>query len=119
MPPTSLTKVTASSFADGVADVGYEAADQPNGNDFVNTGKTILLVDNASGGNVTPTFAVGASKFTVNDAITKTPNTPVAAAKVGFYGPFPTAIYGSTVTVNYDVGASITVAVVELEQTPL
>jgi hypothetical protein len=119
MPATSLTKVTATNFGDGVADVGFEAVDQPNGNDFVNTGKTVMIVENASGGNVNATFTVGASKYTVNDAITKTPNGPVAAADVGLYGPFPTAIYGSTVTVNWDVGASISVAVVELEDTPL
>ncbi len=119
MPATSLSKVISSSFGDGVADAGMEAVDQPNGNDFVNTGNTILLVENASGGNVAPTFPLGATKYTANDAITKTPNGPVAAADVGFYGPFPTEIYGSTVTVNWDVGGSISAAVIEMERTPL
>lgn len=120
MPATSFTKVTAANFADGIADVADEAADQANSNDFVNTGNTFLIVINASGGNVTPTFGpLTASQYTVNDAITKTPATPVPTLKTGFYGPFPTAIYGPTVTVNWDTDTSITAAVVEVEATPL
>ena len=120
MAHTALTKVTASNFADGVANVGLEAVDQPNGNKFVNTGKTVLIVENASGGNVTITFTnIPASKFTVNESTIKTPNAPVAAANLGFYGPFDTAIYGTDVEIDWDVGASISVGVVELEPTPL
>lgn len=119
MARTALTSATSSSYADGVADVNFQAVDQPNGNSFTNDGKTVLLVNNGSGGNVNVTFAVSASKYTVNDAITKTPNGPVAAGDVGFYGPFPTAIYGNTVNVDYDTGTSITAAVVQLEDTPL
>jgi len=120
MPATSFTKVTAANFADGIANVGFEAVDQANSNDFVNTADTYLLVDNASGGNVTPTFGpLLASKYTVNDALTKTPASPIATLKQGFYGPFPTAIYGTTVVVNWDVGTSITAAVVETQRTPL
>ena len=118
MARTALSKVTASSYGDGVADAGFEAVDQPNGNSFVNTGKTILIVTR-SGGAVTPTFALSASKYTANDAITKTPNTPIADGNYGIYGPFPTAIYGATVNVDYDTGTSVTAAVIELEDTPL
>lgn len=120
MPHTALTKVTASNFGDGVADVGLEAVDQSNGNTFVNTGKTILIVENASGGGVTPTFTnIPAGSRTVNESIVKTPNSPVAAANLGFYGPFPTAIYGPNVEVDWDTEASISVAVIELEPTPI
>ena len=121
MPATSLTIVTAADFADGVADVGYEAADQSNTNDFANTGKEILLVDNASGGNCLITFpSVPASKFTINDVLTKTPDaTTIANGKVAMYGPFTTAIYGGTVTIGYSTDTSVTVAVVTMPDTPL
>lgn len=118
MPATALTKVTAASFGDGVADVGWQNADATNKNSFVNTGKTLLLVTR-TGGTVQPTFDIGASKYTVNDAITKTPSGPVGDGDVGIYGPFPTAIYGATVTVDYDTDTDVDVAVVELEDTPL
>lgn len=116
---TSLSKVTASSFGEGVADVNYQAVDQANGNEFVNTGKTLLLVNNNSGGDVNPTFTVGPNKYTLNNQITKTPNGPVSASDSGLYGFFPTAMYGTTVTVNWDTGTSIEAAVVELEDTPI
>ena len=121
MPATSFTKVVAVNFADGIADVGFEAVDQPNNNDFVNTGNTVLLIANGSGGAVNVTFpTLPASKFTVNDPLTKTPSGGVVAAgDTALLGPFPTAIYGATVNVAYDTGTSITAAVIELEKTPL
>ena len=119
MPATALTKVTALGFGRGVVNAVFQAVDQPNGNSFVNTGRTIFLLTRTATGGVAPTFALTASKYTANDAITKTPATPVALNTTGVYGPFPTAIYGSAVTVNFDTGASVTAAVVELEDTPL
>lgn len=120
MPATTFTKVTAVNFADGVVDVGFEAVDQANNNDFANTGKEVLLVNNGSGGDLNVTFpSVPASKYTINDALTKTPLGPIANGDIGFYGPFPTAIYGNTVEVAYDTGTSVTAAVVTMQDTPL
>lgn len=120
MPATALTKVTASKFGDGVADAGFQAVDNGNGNNFVNTGRTILLVTR-SGGTVNVTFtSVGPNKHTLNDTLTQTPaGGAVTAGKIGVFGPFPTAIYGGTVTIGYDTGTNVTAAVVELEDTPL
>lgn len=118
MPATALTKVTALGFGDGVADAGFQAVDQPNGNTFVNTGRTILIVTRA-GGTVNVSFTVGPNKHTLNDTLTQTP--AGGAITNGKYGVFmfPTAIYGATVTVGYDTGTSVTAAVVELADTPL
>ena len=119
MPATALTKVTAAAYAHGIADAGFQAVDQPNTNTFANTGRTLLLLTR-TGGSVAPTFsAIGASKYTLGIAATRVPATPVTAGKIGVYGPFPTAIYGSTVTVSYDTGTDVTAAVVELAETPL
>jgi hypothetical protein len=120
MPVTALTKTTAAAWAYGIADAGFQAVDQANSNNFVNTGKTIFLLTR-SGGSVNPTFAaIPASKYNMNGApTTYTPATPVTTGKIGVYGPFPTAIYGTTVQVGYDTGTSVTAAVVELPDTPL
>ena len=77
-----------------------------------------MLVKNGSGGNVNLTYSVGATKYTLNDAVTKTPAGPVAAGDTGFYGPFPQAQYGATVNLDWDTDTSITVAVVETLSTP-
>lgn len=120
MPATALTKTTALGFGDGLADAGFQAVDQPNTNSFVNTGSTILLVTR-SGGTVNVSFSsIGPNKYTLNDTLTQTPSGgAVTTGKIGVFGPFPTAIYGSTVTVSYDTGTSVTAAVVELAGTPL
>ena len=119
MPATALTKVTAAAYAHGVADSGFQAVDAVNDNTFVNTGNTVLLLTR-TGGGVAPTFkSIAASKYTIGIAATRVPATPVAAGKIGFYGPFPTAIYGTTVTVGYDTGTDVTAAVVEMAPTPL
>lgn len=120
MTATALTKVTAAGFGDGVADAGFQAADNANDNSFVNTGKTLLLVTR-SGGTVNVTFKlVGPNKHTLNDTLTQTPSGgAVTTGKIGVFGPFPTAIYGPTVTVGYDTGTNVTAAVVELADTPI
>ncbi|HJW84758.1 MAG TPA: hypothetical protein VJ754_10680 [Anaerolineae bacterium] len=119
MAATALTKVTAAAYAHGIADAGFQAVDLANDNSFVNTGRTLLLLTRA-GGSVNPTFkALGASKYTIGLAATRVPAAPVTDGKIGVYGPFPTAIYGTTVTVGYDTGTAVTAAVVEIEATPL
>lgn len=110
MPETSLTVVTTAGYGEGIADIGYEAADQANGNDFVNTGAERLTINNASGGNVTCTVTVPASGETFNEAGTKA--ITVAAAGTGSLGPFPPRIYGSPVVISWDVDTSITIATV-------
>ena len=121
MPATSLTKVLGGTFGDGISDMGFEAADAANNNDFVNTGKERLYVNNGSGGAITVTFPnVPAGPRTINDVLTKTPtSTSIAAAKQARYGPFPVAIYGDTVEIAYSSGVTVTVAVVQDEDTPL
>ena len=119
MGATALTKVTAAAYGHGIADANFQAVDQGNGNTFVNTGNTVLLVKSASG-SVNPTFtSVAASRFTNGQTETKVPATPVTVGHVGLYGPFLTGIYGNTVTVSWDTDSGVTAAVVELTETPL
>jgi hypothetical protein len=119
MSATALTTVTSAAYGFGVADANFQAVDQANGNVFVNTGNTLFLLTR-TGGAVNPTFsAIPASKYTLGITGSKVPATPVAATKIGVYGPFPTAIWGNAVTVSYDTGTSVTAAVVELAPTPL
>ena len=121
MPATSLTKVTALNYADGIPDAGFEAADQSNSNDFANTGKEVVSVINGSGGTLNVTYTLlPASKYTVNDVLTKTPSGGVVAnGGQAFLGPFDPAIYGNTVTLAYDTDTSVTVAVVTMQDTPI
>jgi hypothetical protein len=114
MPATTLTKVATAAFGEGIADVGYESVDQPNGNDFANTGKEIVLVKNASGGNVVCTVTAAANRETFNKAWTKT--LTVAGGDTGQLGPFPTQIFGTAPAIAWDTGTSISAAVVT--QTP-
>ena len=119
MPVTALTKVTAVAYGKGIKDAGFQAVDQSNDNNFVNTGKTLLLVTR-TGGAVTATIkAIAASKFTLDGAATtKALDAPIADGKIGVFGPFPVAIYGTSVQVGYDTGTSVTAAVVELADNP-
>lgn len=116
MPATSLTKVTASKYGVGVADMGFESADAGNNNDFANTGKERVVIKNGSGGPLTVTIpnAPGIG----DDTYTKTPNGPIADGDQGYYGPFPTKHYGDTVELAYSTGTSVEVAVIEEEDTP-
>ncbi len=117
MPRTALTTVSTATFSEGVADVGFEAADQSNGNSFTNTGSELLIVNNGSGGNVTITVTAFANRATFNEAWTKT--LLVATTDVGLIGPFPTDKFNQadeTVYVDWDTDTSITVAV--LRPTP-
>lgn len=112
MPRTAFTVVETATYGEGLADVADEAADQPNGNSMVNTGREILVIINASGGNVVVTVTAGALAATFNKAWTKT--LTVATLKTGVLGPFPPAVFGTTLSIDYDVGASITVGAVSL-----
>ena len=119
MPRTALTKVTSVNYADGIADLGFQAADQANGNSFVNTGKTTLIVTR-SDGTVNITFSVGPNGRTINDTVTKTPSGGVVTiGNYAHFGDFRTEIYGNTVNIDYDTDTNVTVAVIEQEPTPL
>ena len=75
---------------------------------------------NGSGGAVVVTFpSVGPNKYTINDALTKTPTASSVAAGDTALFHFPVKIYGTTVTVAYDTGTSITAAVIDLADTPV
>jgi hypothetical protein len=115
MARTSLTVVKTAAYGAGVADVGFEAVDQPNGNVVDNrSGRLRLLIANASAGTVTCTVKTKAGPLSVGEVVSKT--LTVAAAKTGFMGPFDPSIYeqaDGTVLVDWDVGTSITVAAVD------
>lgn len=113
---SSLALVTASAFGEGVADVGFEAVDQGNGNTVANDGRTRVLINNGSGGNVTCTVTAVAGPSTFNEAFTK--SLTVAAGDIGMMGPFPTAQFGNTIELSWDTGTSITVAVINETPTP-
>ena len=116
MAAAPLTAVIATAYAKGVASAAFQAVQAgADGNYFANTGKTLLLVTR-TGGAVNPTFkSIGPNKYTMGvSAATRVCAEPIADGKIGVYGPFPTAIYGTTVTVTFDTGTAVTAAVVEL-----
>jgi len=76
---------------------------------FANDGKTILVVDNASGGALGVTFDLAVDPNASEPAAeTSATSISVPAGERHFLGPFPTGKFGTTVTVNYDSTATIT-----------
>jgi hypothetical protein len=116
MARTALTTVTTAGFGEGVADIGLESVDQPNGNSLTNTGREIVIIDNQNAGSIVCTVSASASDATYNAALSKT--LTVATTKKAILGPFATKVHGNTVNLDWDIGASVTVAVVDLTPVP-
>lgn len=117
MPATALTVASGLAFGEGAANANLQAVDAVNNNKFTNDGKTILVVRNASGGNLTPTLKV-AKNGLANIAFDKA--LPVIGnGNTSVLGPFPTKIFGDSVEVAWSTGASVTAGPVQLADTPV
>ena len=118
MPYTALTVTTSPAWGAGLADAGFEAVDQANGNNFTNDGRTVLLVNNGSGADLDVTINAPAGPHTVNKAQTKV--LTIANGDIGVLGPFAPEIFDNAgvVEVDWESGTSVTAAAVKLAQTP-
>lgn len=86
-----MATITPQSSARVATDLVWVAATVTTGDQWVNTGNEMLLVNNASGApiNVTiPTPILADGNLTVADKVIA-----VGAGKIGFLGPFPRATY--------------------------
>lgn len=83
---------------------------------FANDGKTILLVDNqnASTLNVTFDLAVDPNASEPTQQASSPANKALLTTESHIFGPFPTGKFGDTVTVNYDLTATVTAAAFRL-----
>jgi len=118
MARSDLTVTTVPAWGDGLADAGFEAVDQPNGDAFVIEKPTVVLFNNGSGGSLTVTLNLPASRHTANDAVTKT--FAVANGDIGVAVLDP-ALYiqsDGKAWLDYSTGSSVTVAVCEITATP-
>lgn len=120
MARTTLTPVVAAAYAGGILDIAAGAVDQPNGNNFANTGNEKLVVINGSGGPLTVTVSIPSNAKSLQGLITSKTYT-VATGKTAILGPFDPSTYnqtGSLVNVDWSTGTSVTCAVVGHVPTP-
>lgn len=115
MPATALTVAQGAAHGAGIADSAFQAVDNVNDNSFANDGETVLLVNCQNAGGVTPTLRIPASTYSGNTAVNKALGA-IANTKIATLGPFPTAVFGTTVTVGWSTGTSITAAPVKLSR---
>lgn len=112
MAETAWSVTSLAQYSVGVADAGFEAADQTNGNTFTNNGRTVLVIANADASPTTCTVTAVAGVRTYNEALTKA--VTVTAGTTGVMGPFPTQVFGTAPTFAWTNDTSITVAAVDL-----
>lgn len=121
MANTPLTPQTAGAFNAGIVGLTLSAVDGTNGNSFVNTGRTVLVLKNANASTTTLTFAIPSSPRTINGQVGSTQVFTVPATTTSFFGPFDPGTFTNTSgLVNFSVSSatSLTAAVVELAISP-
>ena len=118
MARSSLTVTTMPAWGDGLADAGFEAADQSNGNDFALNAPCVVLINNGSGGSLTVTLNLPASRHTANDAQTKT--FAVADGDIGVCRLEPDLYRQADYKgwIDWSTDTSVTVAVCQETPTP-
>ena len=111
----TLTVVETAGFGGGATDVGYETA-AGGGDEFQNTGKEFVIIDNADASPTTVSAAVQANAQSLNvSGITK--DVTVPATTTGMMGPFDTRYYNDSngrVQLTYTSVTSLNVAVVRI-----
>lgn len=116
MARTSLTVTTTA--AQGAVLPAMAAVDQPNGNQFLNTGRELIEVTNGSGSTITVTFITNGvyTVGTVQYAIADSAQT-IAAGATKAFGPFDKTLYNDgtgQVLVDYTSGTTVTARVISL-----
>lgn len=84
------------------------------GDEFVNTGKEFIVIDNASGGNLTATFDI---QKTIDGQAVTDRAVVIPTGERWYVGPFQTGVYNdndSHVNVAYSTVTSVTVFVAKL-----
>jgi hypothetical protein len=114
----ALLTTTANAYVvasrDGVDPVPSVAA-SVGGDTFTNTGSELLIVKNAAGApiNVTVVTTQTVDGLAVADKVVSVTNGTTRSL-----GPWPRAVYGSTVSVTYSAVTSITVKVLQMTPEP-
>lgn len=117
MANTLLASQPAGAFNAAIPDLTFTTVDATNGNSFVNTGRTVLIVNNASMSPITITFTVPSSPRTLNGAVGSTQVKTIAATTIGFFGPFdPGAFTNTSGLVNFVSSSASTVTAAVVEQ---
>jgi hypothetical protein len=116
MARSTLTPTTVA--ATGVVLASAVAVDAGNGNEWTNTGRSLIEIFNNSASAITATFVTNGTYSVGTQAYAIADNTvTVAASATVGAGPFDTALYNSatsTVQVNWSSGTSITARVILL-----
>jgi hypothetical protein len=116
MARSAFTPVTTA--ASGVVLASAVAVDAANGNEWTNTGRSLIEVFNNSASAITATFItngtynVGTTAYAIADV-----TVAIAASGTVAAGPFDTALYNSATTtcqVNWTSGTGITARVIVL-----
>lgn len=107
----TLTVAAAARTGVDIVGVAPDAA----GDEWANTGKEVLLVNNASAGSINVTLDI---KSTVDGAAVTDPVVAVGAGVTKMIGPFPTGIYNDSGTgrakATCSATASVTVKVMQV-----
>lgn len=102
MPLTALPVLTSNRFAASVlTTAGGTAADTVNFNSFSNDGSTIVIATNSDGA-VTRNVTVPVPITTDGTQTTTSRAYAIPFGVAWILGPFPTAIYGTTVEIRGD-----------------
>jgi hypothetical protein len=87
------------------------AAANADGHTLANTSSEFVIVTNADSGAHTITAAITQTVDGVTPA-GKTLSVPAGASRA--FGPFPTGVYGSSVTLTFDAVTSVTIQALRL-----
>lgn len=120
MPRTALTVQKVPAFGGSIANLAFTAADAANNHEFVNDGRSVLVIKNDDAAPKTVDVIGVASSSTFNR--TGDEQVVVPANQIGFAGPFPSQGFRqSDGTVHVDIAAdtSLSFAVVSPTPTPL
>lgn len=111
-----MARTARSAFATSRAGttIAYSAVDATNGEALANDGRTILHVINGGVAPITVTqnWTAAASS---QDGITIPPRAvTIANGTDKAMGPFPVALYGTTMNIDYSGGTTVTAAAMKL-----
>lgn len=116
MARSALTPQTTA--ASGIVLASAAAVDQPNGNEFVNDGRTLIEITNGSASGITATFITNGTYNVGSVAYAIADNQVIVAATTSkAVGPFDKTLYNSatgTVQVDWSSGTTITARVIAL-----
>ena len=118
----TLTVATAAEAGVATADASATSINCSSGGDeFVNTGEELVIINNGSGGALTVTFAKTSDTDIIDPVVGKVTKanvaTAVGAGKTVAFGPFPIGGFNdanSKVQITYSGVTSLTIDVVKI-----